>query len=74
MNSLLIAPFIDRVVPRHIGWSKQQHQLVKSKNIMQRAETNWLACHFIYGAALFRSRRCAGAKFSGPEFLLLIGF
>jgi hypothetical protein len=32
VNSLLIAPFIDRVVSRHIGWSKQQHQLVKSKN------------------------------------------
>jgi hypothetical protein len=30
---------ISRVVSRHIGWSKQQHQLVKSKNIMQRAKT-----------------------------------
>jgi hypothetical protein len=39
VNSLLIALFIGRVVPRHIGWSKQQHQLVKSKNIMRRAET-----------------------------------
>ena len=34
MNSLLIAPFIGRVVPRHIGWSKQQHQLVKSKKLV----------------------------------------
>jgi hypothetical protein len=40
MNSLLIAPFIGHVVPRHIGWSKQQHQLVKFKNIMWRVETN----------------------------------
>jgi hypothetical protein len=31
VNSLLIVPFIGRVIPRHIGWSKQQHQLVKSK-------------------------------------------
>jgi hypothetical protein len=30
---------IGRVVPRHIEWSKQQHQLVKSKNIMQKMET-----------------------------------
>jgi hypothetical protein len=39
VNSLLIALLIARVVPKHIGWSKQQHQLVKSKNIMRRAET-----------------------------------
>jgi hypothetical protein len=39
VNSLLIVTSIDRIVPRHIGWSKQQHQLVKSKNIMRRAET-----------------------------------
>jgi hypothetical protein len=39
VNSLLISPLIGRVVPRHIGWSKQQHQLVKSKNIIRRAET-----------------------------------
>jgi hypothetical protein len=34
VNSLLIAPFIGRVVSRHIGWSKQQHQLVKSKKLV----------------------------------------
>jgi hypothetical protein len=39
VNSLLIAHFIGRVVPIHIGWSKRLHQLVKSKNIIQRAET-----------------------------------
>jgi hypothetical protein len=39
VNSLLIALFIGRVVSIHIGWSKQQHQLVKSKNIMRKAET-----------------------------------
>jgi hypothetical protein len=39
VNSLLISPFIGRVVPRHIGCSKQQHQLVKSKKyILRRAE------------------------------------
>jgi hypothetical protein len=31
VNSFLIAhtSFIGRVVPKHIGWSKKQHQLVK---------------------------------------------
>jgi hypothetical protein len=39
VNSLLISHFIGRVVPKHIGWSKQEHQLAKSKNIIRRAET-----------------------------------
>jgi hypothetical protein len=34
VNSLLIAPFIGYLVPKHIGWSKQQRQLVKSKKIL----------------------------------------
>jgi hypothetical protein len=40
VNSLLIAPFIGRIITRHIGigWSKQ-HQLVKLKNIIRREET-----------------------------------
>jgi hypothetical protein len=29
VNSVVIAPFIGCVVPRHIRWSKQQHQFVK---------------------------------------------
>jgi hypothetical protein len=40
VNSLLIAPFIGRVVPRHIGWSKQQHQLVKSTKYYAKSEDN----------------------------------
>jgi hypothetical protein len=40
VNSLLIAPFIGRVVPRHIGWSKQQHQLVKSKKYYAESGDN----------------------------------
>jgi hypothetical protein len=34
VNSFLITIFIGHVVPRHIGWSKQQHQLVKLKKIL----------------------------------------
>jgi hypothetical protein len=40
MNSLLISSFIDRVIPVHIGWSKQQHQLVKSKKYYAESEDN----------------------------------
>jgi hypothetical protein len=40
VNSLLIAHFIGRVVPRHIGWSKHQHQLVKSKKYYVESEDN----------------------------------
>jgi hypothetical protein len=40
VNSLLIAPLISRVVSRHIGWSKQQHQLVKSKKYYAKRGDN----------------------------------
>jgi hypothetical protein len=40
VNSLLIAPFIGGVVPRHIGWSKQQQQLVKSKKYYAESGDN----------------------------------